>query len=164
MSLFSKAIFTLFVLILLNFLLQKLRPKSALRRSDLSITLSCDCDGIDHIQTPNAPLSGIYCPPLLVCRKRWKCLMRLFSGGLIFFHSIAYQVVAWTFDLLIVFLFVLCFLLICINIIIRKQFTDRERLTYPITWLPLTINQSPPVLLKNRLMWTGSESRQASGR
>ncbi|MDP7281084.1 MAG: hypothetical protein QGG39_14550, partial [Candidatus Poribacteria bacterium] len=37
MSLFSNAIFTLFVLILLNFLLQKLRPKSALRESDLSV-------------------------------------------------------------------------------------------------------------------------------
>ena len=37
MSRFSNAIFTLFMLILLNFLLQKLRPKSALRESDLSV-------------------------------------------------------------------------------------------------------------------------------
>jgi len=174
MSLFSNAIFTLFVLILLNFLLQKLRPKSALRESDLSviyimIVMVSTISGhrmtrflgpIAHpfwFATPENDWRNMFwrlIPEWFTVRDE-NVLHDFFLGDSSFF--IPLYVKSWLGPLIYwsAFLFVLCFLLICINTVIRKQFTDRERLAYPITWLPLTMSQSPSVLLRNRLMWAG---------
>ena len=53
------------------------------------------------------------------------------------------------------FMFVLFFVLICINVILRKQFTEHERLTYPITWMPLEMGRDITGFLRNKLMWLG---------
>ena len=59
------------------------------------------------------------------------------------------------------FLVVLLFVLQCINTVLRKQWTDAERLTYPLVKLPLEITaQAPggaggPSLVRNRLFWFG---------
>ena len=52
-------------------------------------------------------------------------------------------------------MFVLYFVLICINVILRKQFTEHERLTYPITWMPLEMGRDISGFLRNKLMWLG---------
>ncbi len=41
------------------------------------------------------------------------------------------------------------------NAILRRQFTERERLTYPITWLPLEMGRDPAAFLRGRIMWIG---------
>jgi hypothetical protein len=59
---------------------------------------------------------------------------------------------AWT-----AFISVLLMVMLCINAILRKQWTDNERLTYPIVQLPLQITSeqafSPRGLFRNRLFW-----------
>lgn len=53
------------------------------------------------------------------------------------------------------FIFVLFFVMICINTVLRKQWTERERLTYPIIQLPLEMTQTSGRFFRNRLMWVG---------
>ena len=63
-------------------------------------------------------------------------------------------VTAWT-----LFVSTLLFVMICINSILRKQWTESERLTYPIVQLPLQITSEqafqPKGLFRNRLFWIG---------
>lgn len=63
-------------------------------------------------------------------------------------------VLAWT-----LFVTTLLFVMLCINAILRKQWTDNERLTYPIVQLPLQITTEqafePKGLFRNRLFWIG---------
>ena len=53
------------------------------------------------------------------------------------------------------FISVLMFVLICVNVIIRKQWTDREKLTYPITQLPFEITSLSGGLFRNKLFLIG---------
>jgi hypothetical protein len=58
------------------------------------------------------------------------------------------------------FLLGLHFVMICMMVILRRQWADRERLTYPLTQLPLELceaGQMPGAgaLLRNRIMWLG---------
>lgn len=70
-------------------------------------------------------------------------------------------VCAWMPVVLIWTLFVSTLLLVmlCVNSILRKQWTDNERLTYPIVQLPLQITSeqafTPTGLFRNRLFWLG---------
>jgi len=57
------------------------------------------------------------------------------------------------------FVTMLLFVMLCLNAILRKQWTDNERLTYPIVQLPLQITTEqafqPKGLFTNRLFWIG---------
>jgi hypothetical protein len=53
------------------------------------------------------------------------------------------------------FIVVLLFTMLCINTFLRKQWTERERLTYPIIQLPLEMTNPQSGLFRNRLMWFG---------
>ena len=61
------------------------------------------------------------------------------------------------------FITVLLFVMQCVNVLIRKQWTDNERLTYPLVRLPLEITDAQPggrgrtglPLTRNRLFWLG---------
>ena len=44
---------------------------------------------------------------------------------------------------------------LCINVLIRKQWSDRERLTYPIIQLPMAMMNPKSRFFSNRLMWFG---------
>src|SRR5579871_4386442 len=63
-------------------------------------------------------------------------------------------VTAWT-----LFFTVLLFVMLCINAILRKQWTEHERLTYPIVQLPLQISSEQAFqsggLFRSRLFWIG---------
>ena len=63
-------------------------------------------------------------------------------------------VCAWT-----LFVSLLLFVMLCVNSILRKQWTDNERLTYPIVQLPLQITSEqafqPAGLFQNKLFWLG---------
>ena len=53
------------------------------------------------------------------------------------------------------FTFVLVFVMLCITAVLRRQWTENERLTYPITRLPLEMVDAKSGFFRNRLMWTG---------
>ena len=53
------------------------------------------------------------------------------------------------------FVTLLWFTLICLNTIIRVQWTEREKLAYPIIQLPLHMAQGRKSFYKNGTMWIG---------
>lgn len=61
----------------------------------------------------------------------------------------------WTPPLLIWtgFFTVLAFGMFCLNVLLRKQWTDRERLSYPLVQLPLELVQPRVPVFQNRLFW-----------
>ena len=65
-------------------------------------------------------------------------------------------IAAWT-----VLAYVLFFLLLCVSVILRKQWVERERLTFPLVQLPLEIagredrSGIAAPFFRNRLMWLG---------
>ena len=53
------------------------------------------------------------------------------------------------------FIFVLLLALLCMNIILRKQWTEREKLSYPLIELPLAITQDNFRFFRSKIMWIG---------
>ena len=53
------------------------------------------------------------------------------------------------------FVSVLVFTMLCLCGILRKQWTEREKLAYPMIRLPLEMTNDRLTLFKNRLMWVG---------
>ena len=55
------------------------------------------------------------------------------------------------------FLCAMVFLMVCINTLVRKQWTEHEKLSYPIIQLPLELTNvgSQTNLLTNKMMWLG---------
>lgn len=51
------------------------------------------------------------------------------------------------------FFTVLAFGMFCLNVLLRKQWTDRERLSYPLVQLPLELVQPRVPVFQNRLFW-----------
>lgn len=49
----------------------------------------------------------------------------------------------------------LLFTMLCLNSIMRKQWVEAERLTFPVVTLPLEMTQESGSLFKNRHMWMG---------
>ena len=174
MSLFSNAIFTLFGLILINLLIRKFSPKSAFTESDnlviyVMIVAVSTLSGhrmtrflgpIAHpfkfatVENEWRDLFWRYIPDWFTPRDM-RVLDPFFSGDSSLFNL--NLVLAWLVPTLYWsgFLFALYAMLICLNVIIRKQLTDYERLTYPITWMPLEMSRDGSSFLKNKLMWIG---------
>jgi len=59
-------------------------------------------------------------------------------------------ILAW----LLLFL-VLAFIFICLNTILRRQWAERERLTYPIIQLPFAMTGPTSDFFRNKRMWIG---------
>mgnify|MGYP003306109862 FL=1 len=55
-----------------------------------------------------------------------------------------------------IFFLVMMFAMLCINTLIRKRWTEQEKLAYPIIQLPLGLSEDAGIkLLRNRIMWIG---------
>lgn len=50
---------------------------------------------------------------------------------------------------------VLLFTMLCLNSILRKQWVESERLTFPVVMLPLEMTHESGSLFRNRYMWMG---------
>jgi len=53
------------------------------------------------------------------------------------------------------FVFLLVLIMTCINQIFRKQWTENEKLSYPMIQLPLQMTSSVSNFFRNKAMWTG---------
>jgi hypothetical protein len=65
-------------------------------------------------------------------------------------------VLAWLIPMAVwsAFVSVLVFVMVCINVILRKRWTDEEKLTYPIVQLPYEMARPSLGLFRNPLFWT----------
>lgn len=93
-------------------------------------------------------------PQHLIVRN--KAALHDFFGGHTSFYT-APHVLAWAAPALIwtAFIAALLFVMLCINIILRKQWTESEKLTFPIIFLPLEMTDDSLRLWKSRSMWMG---------
>jgi uncharacterized protein DUF6785/uncharacterized protein DUF6784 len=177
-SLFFNAVFILLVVTLLNALIGRYRPDWALRRGELyviyiSMALSSTLPAHD-LQQILVPM--LVWPFKYSTRSGWDRFLPdlpkvwmvsdpdvynpYFEGNDTFYRWSYLQ--AWALPVLVwtLFLAALLLVMLCTNVLLRKQWTDRERLAYPIVQLPMEVaavgpgGQLPP-LFSNRLFWIG---------
>ena len=177
MSLVYTVIFNLFTLISLNIALKRLLPQWAFSQGELltiyvMLSLSTVISGLDMIQVLGSLLGHAfwYATPENEWKElffryipRWlavdnkNVLEGYYKGDSSFFTPENIRV--WLFPILSwsAFLFILMFIMLMINVIIRKQWTEREKLSYPIIQLPflMTEDGGSLKLFTNKLLWMG---------
>ncbi|MYG06241.1 hypothetical protein F4167_06430 [Candidatus Poribacteria bacterium] len=172
-SLFITPIVNLFFLVLLNTLLKRFRPQLALNRAQLLIVyqmlvMLCLVSGhnpMDFIlgilahpfwfatfENEYAALFHRYIPSWFTIQDK-SALIGFFEGNSTLYtakHLLAWigPTLLWSFVT-----FVLFFILMCFNSIQRLQWSERERLSYPIAQLPIEI--TTPQFFSRRLLWLG---------
>jgi len=177
-SLFFNAVFILLVVTLVNALVGRQWPRAALRRGELyviyvSMALASTLPAHD-LQQILIPM--LVWPFKYRERTGWdRFLPDLPTGWMVsdpavydpyfagddtiyrpkYLEAWAVPVLVWT-----VFLAALLLVMLCVNVLLRKQWTDRERLSYPIIQLPMEIaavgpGGALPSLFGNRLFWAG---------
>lgn len=178
-SLFFNTVFILLCLTLLNRLVRHVAPKWALERGELLLiyavlSIGSCVAGHDMLQVfvpmltwsfRHADTSNNWNAVINPNLKSWLFIRdeAIYKGFYLGNDSIWHWryiqawlpvVTAWT-----LFVSTLLFVMICINAILRKQWTDNERLTYPIIQLPLQITTEqafqPKGVFRNRLFWFG---------
>ena len=172
---FYNCIFTLLVVTLANFLVRKRFPRIALTRIELItiyVMVSISSAVCSHnmmmilislmgyaffFQTPENKWGQLFVDRL----PKWLTVsdnasLRNFYYG----HSTLYNsanlspwivpVLAWS-----AFALVLLTTMLCVNSILRKQWVESERLTFPIITLPLEMTEDSGSLFRNKHMWLG---------
>jgi len=178
LSLMWHVVVNLLVLILINtFLIKRFFPNAALTQGEFitiyaMMTLAGGIAGRDSYQilvpvmgwafwsaTPENEWEQLfhrYLPKWLTVRDR--DILREFYHGesTLYTREHVFQflppVIWWT-----LFIVVLGFVMICINVLVRKQWTQNEKLSYPIIQLPLAITEGGGTskFFRNRLLWLG---------
>ena len=172
-SLFIAPIVNLFFLVLLNILLKRFCPQLALNRAQLllvyqMLVMLCLVSGhnpMDFIlgilahpfwfatfENEYAALFHRYIPSWFTIQDKG-VLTGFFEGNSTLYtakHLLAWigPTLLWSFVT-----FVLFFILMCFNSIQRLQWSERERLSYPIAQLP--IEMTTPRFFARRLLWLG---------
>jgi hypothetical protein len=174
-SLYFHVIFTLLVLIGANALLRRVRPTWALRPPEFAVVyvmlaIASSIAGHDQLEilVPTLgestwfatkenrwqQLFDQYLPDWLVVKDQ-HALRPFYEGAATLYtraHVLAWAkpVAVWT-----GFIAALFVVTLCINVILRKQWTERERLAYPIAQIPLEITDPQFSLWRSRLFWLG---------
>jgi hypothetical protein len=174
-SLFANVVFILLLFVGLNALLYRWRPRLAFRRGELlliyvMLSISSGICGMDLVQvlmqiiafpfyfaTPGNHWADTLFPIL----PRWltvhdrAAITPFFRGQSTFYTR--EHLMAWLIPTLcwVAFGSVLIGVMMCLNVLFRRQWVDRERLTFPIIHLPLEMIDNPGPLFRNRLMWGG---------
>jgi hypothetical protein len=174
-SLFFNAVFTLFVLVLINFAVQRFLPKFAFSQADLlmiyvMIVMLSTISGhtmmgyllpaLEHpfwfatAENEWDELFGNYLPTWLVVRDK-EVLKGYFEGESSLYtikHLKAWllPVLSWS-----AFIILLWIVLLLISVLLRKQWMENEKLSYPIVRLPVAMTTEPSKFSKNKWMWAG---------
>lgn len=176
-SLIYTVIFNLFILTLLNLLLKRFVPRMAFSQGELltvyvMLSLSTIIAGHDMMQvlgpilghafwfaTPENEWKTLffnYLPRWLTVSNKEILRGHYESGESIYtaeyFKAWLEPVFWWT-----LFLFVLMFVMLCINALLSRQWTEREKLSYPIIQLPLSLTREggSSEFFKDRLLLLG---------
>lgn len=174
-SLFYNAVFTLLLLCGVNLALRKWLPRVALTRGELLViyslvSVASALCGLDYMQVliPVITHPFSFATPengwdLLFLRHvpDWLAvgdpgaLERLQDGHTTFFTR--GNLAAWWRPLLswTGFFFVMLFVMLCINSLVRRQWTEEAKLSFPVIQLPLDMSERRGSLFRSRAMWMG---------
>ena len=173
-SLFFNVIFSVFALALLNLLLKRFLPNRALSRGELltiyvMLSMASAMGAQDMVQvliptiphpfwfaTPEnewADLFFRYIPDWLVVSDK-DIATGYFMGESTFYT--ARNIKSWLTPVVIWsgFIFALVFVMLCLTSIVRRRWTEEEKLSYPIIQLPLEMADTD-VFFRQKLMWIG---------
>lgn len=173
-SLYPTVIFVIFLLTLLNLVLRRYLKRYSLTPAELAITyimlsIATSLYGHDMMRqlipmmtnpfwfaTPENEWEDLffrYIPRWLTVDNQ-RALEGYYKGDTNFFT--AQYLNAWIIPILAWTAFIMVFLFgtLCINIIVRKQWTEKEKLSYPIIRLPLEMSGNPR-FFSNKLVWLG---------
>jgi hypothetical protein len=173
-SLFFNAIFTLFVVEVMNRGVRVVAPGYALSSREMLViyimvvmvgtvgghTVMCFLVGTVAHPFRYANIENQWAEMIWPYIPRWMmadpaALDGYFNGESTLYTRLhlsgwASPVLVWT-----TFIAVIWFMLICINSMIRAQWTEREKLAYPIIQLPLRMAEEGSAFHKNGAMWAG---------
>ncbi len=174
-SLYFNVIFCLFVLVGMNQIARRLAPTWALRQSELLVvytilSLGSCMVGHDMMQVLLATLvhpfyfaseSNRWESLFFAQLPRWlmmdnpEAVRAYHLGNSSLYH--APFLLAWLRPVLIWtgFFGVLIYMMLCLNSIVRRQWSEHERLSFPIVVLPFEMTAPGCAFYRNRLMWTG---------
>lgn len=174
-SLFFHVTFTIFVIALLNLLIEKHWPERALSGGEimtiyvmLSVAGTLCSHDLLQIMLPMLAFPEYAANPM----NRWDTLILPYIPdwalvvdkeaitGLAVGNATLYKmsiILAWAKPLAFwsVFLMSMMMALLFINIFFRKTWTEKERLSFPIIQIPLIISSSLKDMLKSKLFWIG---------
>lgn len=175
MALFFNVILFISILAALNLLLRKYLPKISLSQGDLIVvyamlSIASALSATDMMQTL-APviehafgfatiendwgtLFHKYIPTwIAVSDKR---ILEPYYKGDSSLYTLRY-IEGWFVPALswVSFTIVLVFVMLCINVVIRRQWVEEEKLSYPIIQLPLEMTKVGEGFFANKLMWIG---------
>lgn len=172
---FYNVIFTLLVVTAANVLLRKRLPKLALTRVEmitiyvmLSVSSAvCSHNMMEvlvslmgyahHFKTPENQWGVLFADHL----PRWLTVSDHISLRNFYYGNSSLYIpanfVPWVVPVLCwsAFCAVLLFTMLCLNSILRKQWVESERLTFPIITLPLEMTQDSDTFFANKHMWLG---------
>ncbi len=174
-SLFFNVVFILAVLIALNGLLSRIWPGAALSPGELltvyiMLALASAIMGHDMIEVlvPILTHASYYARPengwatdILPAVPKWlivtdpRALKEFYTGTGTLYS--AHNLRAWAGPVLwwTAFLSLLGLIMLCINTILRRQWTENEKLSYPLVALPLEMVSPRTQLFRSRLFWLG---------
>ena len=173
MSLFVHVVFITFALAGLNFALRRLSRRLALRPGELLIVYTMlavaqTAGGHDTIEMLTQVIG--YPAKFSTAENDWRALFHhmlprwlfvwdrsavdgLYTQGMDLYEEGGWRhflrpALYWS-----AFLVTMMFLVMCLNIILRRQWVERERLAFPVAQIPLGIMDPRPGVLSSRLFW-----------
>ena len=174
-SLFFNAIFTLLVFVLVNLLLQRFLPRLAMSEADLQtiyvmVVMVSTISGhtmmgylipvLTHtfrFATPENEWLSLFgnSIPSWIAIKSPRILDGFYEGDSTLYDSATLNawispVLAWS-----SFVIALWLTLLAVTIFLRRQWTENERLNYPIVQLPLALTSNPKRFFTSPWMWLG---------
>lgn len=174
-SIFFNVVFCILVLTVFNLAVRRKWPKLALSQAELLVvylmlSIASALCGHDFIEilvsyighafwfaTPENKWAELFhwaVPDWLAMKDR-DVLRGLYQGqGNLYNPQI---LLAWAVPVLVWtgFICLLVFMMLCINVIVRKRWIESERLSYPLVQLPLEMTDQRFSMYRNRLLWIG---------
>ena len=174
-SLFFNAVFTLLIFVLINLLLQRFVPRLAMSQADLQtiyvmVVMVTTISGhtmmgylipvLAHtfqFATPENEWLSLFGNniPSWIAVKSPRILDGFYNGDSTLYNSATLDawippVLAWS-----SFVIALWLTLLAVTIFLRRQWTENERLNYPIVQLPLALTSNPKRFFSSPWMWVG---------
>jgi len=174
-SLFFNVILTVVVLVGLNVPLRRFCPKYAFTRAELItvyimlslVTCLCSIDMMKPLICL-MPYAAWHATP----ENGWEQLFfrqiptgwtvtdlevveAFYEGGTTLYRPEFLRAWAGPVALWVGFIVVLTFVMLCLNVLVRRRWMDQERLTYPIALLPFEVTEPTGALFRQRMMWMG---------
>jgi hypothetical protein len=173
-SLFFNVIFILLFLVWANALVRRLRPRWALTQAELVVVyvmlaIGSSIAGYDNMQVlvPTLTHPFWFATPVNGWADSWsgapswlvvtdpQVLYAYYNGASTLYQPAVLRAwaspVLWWSGFIIVWIGVMA----CMSVLVRSQWSDRERLTFPIIQLPLAMTQPGTGLWRNPLLWIG---------